>query len=304
MKVLVGVNGSADSLHAVRMAARLLDPQRDALALFYSAPSVNMWEQTPAHQNLASQYQNMLAEQVFATARDALPEAWKRAETILSRQRPDSALLAAARQWGAEMIAIGALGGGPVRPQRLGSVVRNVIHTSDVPVLVVRPPRASHESTALRVLAAQDDSELSLRAAEILGRLTWPAGSRGYVIHVIDTLGVELAQWAQHQPSTPEAQEIAQSFIQQHEQEKAARQAELKTFCRQRLPPAFHDCEPLVVEGHAAEQILRAAAEREIDLIVCGRRRQGAVARFLLGSTSETVLAYAPCSVLLVPPAP
>jgi nucleotide-binding universal stress UspA family protein len=302
MKVLVGVNGSADSLHAVRLAARVLDPQQDALALFYSAPAVNLWERTPAHQNLARQYQDMLAEKVFASARAALPAPWSPAETIRSTQRPDSALLAAARSWGAEMIVVGARGGGPVATQQLGSVVRNVLRAAEMPVLVARPPRAGHEAAPLRLLVAHDESELSLRAAEFVCRLTLPEGSSGRVISVVESPGVEVAQWAQHQPSTAEAREIAQLFIQQHEQEKAARRARLAILSRQRLPAAFHGTEPLVVEGHAAEQILRAAEEGAFDLVVCGMRRQGAVARFLLGSTSETVVAYAPCSVLVVPP--
>jgi nucleotide-binding universal stress UspA family protein len=56
----------------------------------------------------------------------------------------------------------------------------------------------------------------------------------------------------------------------------------------------------VITAGHAADQILKAVDAHGIDLVVVGARRQGAVRRLLLGSTSEYVLSHAPCSVLVV----
>ena len=36
MKILIGVDGSASSLDAVRMAGRLVDPARDQIAVYFS----------------------------------------------------------------------------------------------------------------------------------------------------------------------------------------------------------------------------------------------------------------------------
>lgn len=55
----------------------------------------------------------------------------------------------------------------------------------------------------------------------------------------------------------------------------------------------------LLREGHAAHEIVEAAGELAADLIAVGSRGLGGVKRFLLGSVSEKVMAYAPCSVLI-----
>jgi nucleotide-binding universal stress UspA family protein len=61
-------------------------------------------------------------------------------------------------------------------------------------------------------------------------------------------------------------------------------------------------CVPLrtkVVVGHIADQVIRAAAEENADMIVMGHRGKSLVERWLLGSVSKRVISYAPCSVLV-----
>jgi nucleotide-binding universal stress UspA family protein len=52
--------------------------------------------------------------------------------------------------------------------------------------------------------------------------------------------------------------------------------------------------------GHPAEQIIAAADEWQADLIVTGHRGQGLFERWLLGSVSRLVIAYARCAVLVI----
>lgn len=52
--------------------------------------------------------------------------------------------------------------------------------------------------------------------------------------------------------------------------------------------------------GHPAEQIIRAAEQYGIDLIVFGHRGHGVFERWLLGSVSRTIIAYAHCAVMVV----
>ena len=63
--------------------------------------------------------------------------------------------------------------------------------------------------------------------------------------------------------------------------------------------------EPAVAGGARQpwEPILAAAAEREADVVVCGSRGRGAVARSVLGSTSSSLLHHAQRAVLIVPDA-
>jgi len=55
-----------------------------------------------------------------------------------------------------------------------------------------------------------------------------------------------------------------------------------------------------IAVGHPAEQIVRAAEEHRIELILLGHRGHGMFDRWLLGSVSRTVIAYAHCAVMVV----
>jgi nucleotide-binding universal stress UspA family protein len=56
----------------------------------------------------------------------------------------------------------------------------------------------------------------------------------------------------------------------------------------------------IIVEGRPAEQIVNLLRSKSIDLVVMGSRGRGRVQQLLVGSTTEQVLASAPCSVLVV----
>jgi nucleotide-binding universal stress UspA family protein len=55
-----------------------------------------------------------------------------------------------------------------------------------------------------------------------------------------------------------------------------------------------------VIEGSEAEAIINVANTRASDVIVMGSRGHGTLAGLLLGSTSQKVVAHAPCPVLIV----
>jgi len=55
-----------------------------------------------------------------------------------------------------------------------------------------------------------------------------------------------------------------------------------------------------MIEGDAAEAIINVANTRSADVIVMGSRGLGRLAGLLLGSTSQKVVAHAPCLVLIV----
>ena len=55
-----------------------------------------------------------------------------------------------------------------------------------------------------------------------------------------------------------------------------------------------------ILEGNPAEAIIEVATNRKSDLIVMGSRGLGRLAGLVLGSTSQKVVAHAPCPVLIV----
>jgi nucleotide-binding universal stress UspA family protein len=55
-----------------------------------------------------------------------------------------------------------------------------------------------------------------------------------------------------------------------------------------------------LIEGSEAEAIINVATTHNSDVIVMGSRGRGGLAGLLLGSTSQKVVAHAPCPVLIV----
>jgi len=57
----------------------------------------------------------------------------------------------------------------------------------------------------------------------------------------------------------------------------------------------------VVLEGDAAERIVERARTREADLVVLGAEHRRFLEFTTLGRTTERVMRYSPCTVLLVP---
>jgi nucleotide-binding universal stress UspA family protein len=55
-----------------------------------------------------------------------------------------------------------------------------------------------------------------------------------------------------------------------------------------------------MIEGNPAETIIELARTRNSDVIIMGARGLGKLPGLVLGSTSQKVVSYAPCPVLIV----
>ena len=298
MKILTGIDGSQGGFDAACLAARLMGPE-DALCLYYSPPELRVRSGSPLEPEMVARCREALAEVMFDAARAKLPPAVSAVtETMVGRQNPRTGLLAAADDWRADLMVVGARGLGTLERLLLGSVSHAVARNARLPVLVARP----HTATAgqLRVLVACDGTEADDQIAQLLREITWPAETVGRVITVVEAqYAGEVPKWLAYKTRSPDIEAIAQAFIREHETEKEAMHQRMKAFA-QALPAAFAQADPLVKEGHPAEQILSTIAAEQIDLVVVGARGTNAMTRLLLGSTSESVLAQATCSVLVV----
>lgn len=75
--------------------------------------------------------------------------------------------------------------------------------------------------------------------------------------------------------------------------------AKLSTL-RQQFLGVHAQVEVIVREGPAAEDILRTAERRQVDLIIMSTHGRSGVRRLLLGSVTEKIIRLAPCPVLAV----
>lgn len=299
MKVLVAVDGSAGSFEAVDQIGKLLSAGADEVALFYTPPNVRASKVTDA--DLQARAREALAQVIFDEARKRLPVALLAAtQTIVGTQDPRVGIVQAAEKWGADLTVVGARGLGLLERLLLGSVSRAVVNASKVPVWVARASTVPAHPT-MNLLVACESPELGRSGAELLGRLTWPAGATCRTLTVVSPMFVgRVPDWVERQARSPEVEAMVQNWAREHEDEVRTNVERMRQFC-QDLPAPCRDCQTLVVEGEPATEILAAIAREKIDLVVMGIKRKRAFAQAILGSTSEAVLNHAPCSVLLVP---
>jgi hypothetical protein len=66
--------------------------------------------------------------------------------------------------------------------------------------------------------------------------------------------------------------------------------------------PSDFDAEPVFVFGKPYVEIVKAAADMDVDLIVLGSHGRSGISRLVLGSVAEKVVRLAPCPVFTVKP--
>ena len=299
MKILIGVDGSPDSLEAVRQAAELMVPVKDSVAFYYSPVAIRLPAAQTSQAHLVEDARAAMAKAVFERAASVLPSDLRVAlETVVGTRHAKHGLLAAADEVGAGLIVVGARGNAPLQRLLLGSVSRSVVHASKLPVLVARKRDASDDK--LNVLWAYDTAGGDDVVCRFLNQLSWPARTRAHVLTVMQPqYAGEIPSWIEETAVDSEIRAWREQWEREHEAEKQEKQNALKLLC-ERSPAAFLKAECHVAEGHPVDQILRRIADQKIDLVVMGAHVGGAVSRFLLGSTSDAVLNHAPCSVLIV----
>jgi nucleotide-binding universal stress UspA family protein len=299
MKLLFAVDGSDGSLIALRQVSAHLLPGTDAIVLYYSPPDIT-FPKDAAAAGRAAHAKQLLADAVFAKAVECVPVALRgNVQTIVGTQQAKNGVLLAADESRADLIVLGARGSGPVEAVKLGGVARHVSRYAHVPVMIVRP-RAKPETEPYRMLLATDLSEAGLQAGAALHHAHWPANAEGYIMTVVEPYyAAAIPDWLHKQARDPETEAMAANWAREHEANKNQKRAELAAYAKT-LPAAFANHEPIVSEGHAAEQVLKTIAEKSIDLVVIGAQGKNAWQRLVIGSTSETLLAQATCSVLLV----
>ena len=145
------------------------------------------------------------------------------------------------------------------------------------------------------VLVATDGSEQSLKAARHLRTLFGDSLQKASVVAVVRPLAAvpfatdfgeeeQAARRADDDPTNYSFQEAAREAVERVAEVLRATDTEVDTMVR---------------GGAPADQIVRAADELDVDLIVIGGRGKGAMEAIVLGSVAYRVLHHAPCPVLV-----
>lgn len=184
----------------------------------------------------------------------------------------------------ADLLVVGAHGGGMLRHMLLGSTAERMVRTARQPILVVKPSPHEHYR---QVLVPIDFSDASARALQ-LARAIAPHAML-IVLHVFDVpfesklhlAGVE--------------EEIIQRYRIIERQESLEKMHKLVSAAE--LPAEYVQLR--AQRGDPWLQILEQELEHDIDLIVMGKHGAGRLEELLLGSVTKHVLAQSRCDVLI-----
>lgn len=195
-------------------------------------------------------------------------------------------ILVAATEHGADLIVIGSRGQNMVRGLFLGSVAREVIRISTLPVRLEwieatgkdgddACERTCHAGLQ-RLLVATDFSPQAHAAEAAAVKLATHAG-------VVDLVHVVSPDEAARTPRWPVMARAALDNI------------------AQEIVAAGGKAEVHLVTGKPSEEIARTAAYRDADLIIVGKHGQGWVDSITIGSTAASLCEIARRPVLMVP---
>lgn len=141
--------------------------------------------------------------------------------------------------------------------------------------------------TLQKILVPTDFSDFSQQALEFALSLAEQFRAKLYVMHVW-----EMAMTSSLLPPEPYPESVLT------EQQKAA--AEHLAKVTNELKASGFDAEPVFAFGKPYMEIVRAATELDVDLIVLASHGRSGISHLLLGSVAEKVVRLAPCPVFTV----
>ena len=183
----------------------------------------------------------------------------------------------------ADVVVMGTHGRGLFGRWLIGSVTEAMLRKVSIPILTVC--RSMQPLSFNRILFATDLSESSKRKFGFVLDLARTLRSDVTLVHVLEpvsvTYGGEMAE-----------------YVNRHNAKEAG--AELDRLIPE-LTPEDIRIDAAVVDGSAAEEILKAAELNGADLIMITVQPKGIVERALLGTTAERVIREADIPVLSIP---
>lgn len=271
-KVLVAMDASSSSRAAVPLARELAEAMGAQLVLLRVAPRASPREAQAIRLEITQ-----LATELAGTG--------VRVEPVLRCGTPPDEIVQQAHDSRAGLIVMTtSCGGGGLRGFVLGSTAQQVLKASPVPVLELRPGRHRVRKPR-RLLVPVDGSPggaVALDVALELARCTQAT---------VDVLEVVA-------PIPPSALDVGLDREWQQDALTSARQYVHRLVAR--LHAAGVHAEGYVRLGLAAQSILAAATEQDVDLIIVSTHAVTGPARAVLGGVSDAITRQALQPVLLV----
>ncbi|GAA1408878.1 universal stress protein [Catellatospora coxensis] len=268
--VVVGVDWSAHSNYAVRLAAAQARRRRRPLRIVHAAG---------ADGDLALRAEDLRLEDAARLAGETAPGIDVSTATVAAE--PAAVLIQEGRD--AELVVVGDRGLGGFTGLLMGSVALHVATRCPQPVLVAR----GEEHPRGQVVLGVDGSPGSARAVEAAFTEAALRSSDLYAAHA----------WTGPPPAGPgDLLPLAYEDDEIEDQERRLL-AEALSGMRERFPDVT--VREVVVRGRTARSLVHLS-ETAL-LMVVGRRGRGGLTGLLLGSVSQQLLHHSACPVLIVP---
>lgn len=294
MRVMLAFDGSAGAEAARDLVAHLPWPAGSAITMvaalergpdLFGAPEYAVMPQDARE---ATQLLYADLQDTLRAAAAPLDAPGRLVETRVVRGRPASALLDEADALQPDLIVVGSRGHGPLATVLLGSVSTELVDHAPCPVLVTRKPGVH------RLIVGVDGSASAQRAVATLA--SWPifAGLPARVVSIAERpsgWGTSLS--AVFYPGMADLRgggfETRRAQLTQRGERACEELADIGLQATAELR-----------EGDPADELIRAAIEKDADLIVVGSRGLSALSRLALGSVARKVLLHTHASVLVV----
>ena len=279
--VLVGTDFTAASDEALRQANDFAKDLSTSVIVCHVVPeldTINVLFPQLADGN--AERRQVLNDRAMAAVEQqiamSLPDA-ANVSAVVDSGTPHAGLLTQADAVGAGLIVLGP-----------GRTAERVVRHAPVPTLIARhSPRGP-------VIGATDFSDPSMPALEGAAAEAGRRGAQLHLLHVVDVGPFALAGTAG--AGLPFLYGIPGISVRAIDDLETAAQNRL----REALAKFGVDGKAIAKSGPAAQTIVGLAESGGAELIVVGTRGRTGLARLTLGSTAETVIRSAPCSVLVV----
>ncbi len=284
-RVLCPTDFSDFSTAAASYAAALAAPYGGTLRLLHVAPPGDAGDTAPITPQRVECYK-ALEKEAERIRRPGLA-----IEVDVREGSPVHETLAAAADWGANLIVLGTHGRGGMERLVLGSVAEKLLRKAQCAVLAVPHAALERAATAERighVLCAHDGSAASATGVAYALSLAERTGARVTLVTAIEALPEDGALTGSAFAAFHEARETHA-----HQALEAALPSEVRT---------RENVQGRLIYGHPGQQIVAAAAQEQADLVVMGVQGRGAIDLLMFGSTVNHVVRHASCPVLTVRP--
>ena len=145
----------------------------------------------------------------------------------------------------------------------------------------------------MKIILAVDESRYSTWAVDQLLKLPLSKQPDIHVLHVVDLEALK------HPMLTSTLTNQYKSIMQEETKKRLATGHQLVEAVADRLRARWPSVRTTLDKGNAADTIVAKAKKEKVDLVVVGSHGHRRIEKFLLGSVSQKVSTYAPCSVFI-----